>query len=154
MLVLFLLRLLLHCSPLLRLGLLLHLVFVNKLLGLLGVHFGPVGVFSDLLCLLLLLDLLSFLPVILRFLLSSVVFHLVSFLVAIDFCIIFRLPLFSFVSNLIFLFFHFFHSLFLLFLLDFLDEFGFLLLSHTFLARSVTPVRFVFRANIIRFEQV
>ena len=153
MLVLFLLRLLLHCSTLLRLGLLLHLVFVNKLLGLLGVYFGPMGVFSDLLCLLLPLYLLSFLPVILRFLPPGVVFQLVSFLVVIDFSIVSGLPLFSYVSHLIFLLFHFFHSLFLLLLLDFLDEFGFLLLSHTFLARSETPVCFEFRASI-RFEQV
>ena len=119
MLVLFLLRLLLHCSPLLGLSLLLHLVFVNKLLGLLSVHFGSVRVFSDLLCLLLPLDLLSFLPVVLRFLPPGVVFQLVSFLVVIDFRFIFRLPLLPSVSHLILLLFHFFHSLFLLVLFNF-----------------------------------
>ena len=153
MLVLFLLRLLLHCSPLLGLSLLLHLVFVNKLLGLLSVHFGPVCVFSDLLRLLLPLDLISFLPVVLRFLPPGVVFQLVSFLVVIDFRFIFRLPLFPSVSHLILLLFHFFHSLFLLVLLYFIDEFGFLFLSHTFLARRITPVCFKFRASI-RLEQV
>ena len=153
MLALFLQRMLLHCSALLCLGLLLHLDFVNKLLGLLCVHFGPVCVFRDLLCLLLPLDLLSFLLIILLLFPSCTILHLVSLLVVINLCVILRLPLFSFVSNLIILLLDLFHGLFLLFLLHFLDEISFLLLSHTFLARGESPVGFGFWTDI-RLEQV
>ena len=91
-LLLFLHRTPFHCSAFLCLGLLLHPVFVNKLLGLLGVHFGSVLVFRDLLSLLLLLFLRSFLPIVLLLFPSSIILQLVSLFVVIDFGFILGLP--------------------------------------------------------------